>query len=155
MNLNLFLIRPLNGSQSKGFEELCAQLARLEPPEGADFERKGSPDAGVECFSTLENGQQWGWQAKYFHTLGPPQWRQIDDSVKTALTKHPSLARYYICVPLDRPDAREGRRWSAMEHWRRRVKKWKSMASDKGMDVEFEWWGQSELLTSTVSICIL
>ena len=147
MNLNLFLIRPLNGSQSKGFEELCAQLARLEPPEGADFERKGSPDAGVECFSTLENGQEWGWQAKYFHTLGPPQWRQIDDSVKTALTKHPSLARFYICVPLDRPDAREGRRWSAMEHWRRRVKKWKSMASDKGMDVEFEWWGQSELLT--------
>ena len=34
-----------------------------------------------------------------------------------------------------------------MEHWRRRVKKWKRWASDRGMDVEFEWWGQSELLT--------
>ena len=147
MNLDLMTIRPLNGSRSKGFEELCAQLARQETPEGANFERKGSPDAGVECFSILENGQEWGWQAKYFHTLGIPQWRQIDDSVRIALTKHPSLARYYICVPLDRSDAREGRRWSTMEHWRRRVKKWKRWASDEGMDVEFEWWGQSELLT--------
>ena len=34
-----------------------------------------------------------------------------------------------------------------MEHWRRRVTKWKRWASDRGMDVEFEWWGQSELLT--------
>ena len=147
MNLDLMSIRPLNGSRSKGFEELCAQLARRESPDGATFERKGSPDAGVECYSVLESGQEWGWQAKYFHTLGTPQWRQIDDSVRTALTKHPELVRYFICVPLDRPDAREGRRWSAMEHWRRRVKKWKSWASDRGMDVEFEWWGQSELLS--------
>ena len=147
MNLDLMTIRPLNGSRSKGFEELCAQLARRESPDGADFQRKGTQDAGVECFSILESGQEWGWQAKYFHTLETPQWRQVDDSVRTALTKHPDLIRYFVCIPLDRPDAREGRRWSAMEHWRRRVEKWRRWASDKGMDVEFEWWGQSELLS--------
>ena len=146
MNLDLMTIRPLNGSRPKGFEELCAQLARRESPDGATFERKGSPDAGVECYSILESGQEWGWQAKYFHTLEPPQWRQVDDSVRTALTKHPELVRYFICAPLDRADARVDRRWSAMEHWHRRVKKWKSWASHRGMDVEFEWWGQSELL---------
>lgn len=38
-------IRALDGSQAKGFEELCAQLARSEgPPPGSAFERKGSPD---------------------------------------------------------------------------------------------------------------
>ena len=33
-------------------------LRRLHP--GADFRRKGSPDAGVECFSILENDDAWG-----------------------------------------------------------------------------------------------
>lgn len=106
MNLDLMAIRPLSGSRSKGFEQLCVQLAERESPGGATFERKGSPDAGVECFSILESGQEWGWQAKYFHTLEPTQWRQIDKSVKTALSKHPDLVRYYVCVPQDRPDGR-------------------------------------------------
>ncbi len=46
-------IRSLNGSQANGFEELCAQLARSEIPQNAKFTRKGSPDAGVECFCVL------------------------------------------------------------------------------------------------------
>ena len=114
MNLDWRAIRPLNGSRDEGFEELCAQLASSESPRGAGFTRKGSPDAGVECFSVLLNGDEWGWQAKYFHALGDVQWRQLDHSVETALIKHPALVRYYICVPLDRPDARVGGRASAV-----------------------------------------
>ncbi len=53
MNLDWTAIRPLNGSQAAGFEELCAQLARAESPAGAKFERKGTPDAGVECRTVL------------------------------------------------------------------------------------------------------
>ena len=53
-------IRALEGSQAHGFEELCAQLARAEIPQGARFDRKGSPDAGVECFSRLCDGGEWG-----------------------------------------------------------------------------------------------
>ena len=63
-------IRPLNGSRADGFEELCAQLARAERPTGSRFERKGAPDAGVECYAVLEGGSEWGWQAKYFDGLG-------------------------------------------------------------------------------------
>ena len=68
-------IRPLNGSRAKGFEELCAQLARSESPDGTRFERKGTPDAGVECYTILSDGGEWGWQAKYFDSLGglPPE----------------------------------------------------------------------------------
>ena len=139
-------IRPLNGSRADGFEELCAQLARAERPTGSRFERKGAPDAGVECYAVLEGGSEWGWQAKYFDRLGDSQCSQLDDSVKTVLAKHPRLVCYFICVPLDRPDARiEGRR-SAKERWDEHVQKWADWASARSMTVEFVYWGSHELL---------
>lgn len=47
---NLLNIRALNGSQHYAFEELCCQLASLEPlMPGVSFIRKGlGADAGVE-----------------------------------------------------------------------------------------------------------
>ena len=100
MNLDWNAIRSLDGSQAKGFEELCAQLARAETPAGARFERTGDPDAGVECYCVLPDGSEWGWQAKYFDSLNSSRWRQLDSSVRTALEKHPRLARYFVCAPL-------------------------------------------------------
>ena len=146
MQLNWNNIRPLNGSQANGFEELCAQLARAESPDGAKFERKGTPDAGVECYCTLKDGNEWGWQAKYFDTLGTSQWSQLDKSVKTALDRHPKLVRYFVCIPLDRPDARIDRQKSAMQRWNERVEKWERWARERDMCVEFVWWGSSELI---------
>ena len=92
MNLDWRNILPIGGSRQKAFEKLCVQLADSEKPAGAKFVPTGDPDAGVECYAVLHDGSEWGWQAKYF--LGPlsaPQWRQLDDSVKTALDKHPAL----------------------------------------------------------------
>lgn len=140
------VIRPLNGTRAKGFEELCSQLARAESPDNSHFERKGTPDAGVECCAVLTDGNEWGWQAKYFHELGASQWKQIDDSVKTALEKHPRLIRYFICVPLDRPDARIGNQCSAMQHWHDHMEKWTAWSAKRAMTVEFIWWGSHELL---------
>jgi hypothetical protein len=74
MNLDWNAIRPLNGGRDKGFEELCAQLARAERPADSGFERKGTPDAGVECYAIMIDGSEWGWQAKYFDGLGDAQW---------------------------------------------------------------------------------
>lgn len=147
MNLDWNAIRPLDGSQSKGFEELCVQLARLETPSDAEFVRKGTPDAGVECFCKLQDGSEWGWQAKYFTTsLTGVQWQQLDDSVKSALEGHPGLIRYYVCVPLDRSDARRSDQQSFLQKWETRVSKWKCWAQEHSMNVEFVWWGSSELL---------
>ena len=139
-------IRPLNGSQNAGFEEICAQLARLETPQHAKFTRTGNPDAGVECYCILPNGDEWGWQAKYFVAQpGETQWREFDQSVKTALAKHPNLKRYFICVPVDRADARVTGRTYAMDRWNQRVQKWVGWAQQRNMQVEFVWWGASEL----------
>ncbi len=146
MQFNWNDIRSLNGSQANGFEELCAQLARAESPDGANFVRKRAPDAGVECYCTFKDGDEWGWQAKYFDTLGTSQWPQLDESVKTALDKHSKLVRYFVCIPLDRPDARIEGQKSAMQRWNERVEKWEGWALERDMSVEFVWWGSSELL---------
>ena len=146
MSIDWNAIHPINGSQANAFEELCAQLARAESPKNARFERKGSPDAGVECFSILPDSSEWGWQAKYFDSLGPSQWSQLDKSVKSALDKHPALVRYYVCAPMDRPDARVSGQKSAMERWDEHVQKWNEWVQDTGRTVEYVWWGSSELV---------
>ena len=146
MSLDWKAIHPLNGSQEDAFEELCTQLARNETPIDARFERKGSPDAGVECFCIFRDGSEWGWQAKYFDTLAASQWSQLDHSVRTALDKHPGLVRYYVCAPMDRADARVAGQKSAMERWNERVQKWAGWAEDLGRNVDFHWWGSSELI---------
>ena len=99
-------IRPLNGGRDKGFEGLCAQHARAEGPSGSTFVRKGTPDTGVSAMRYLGDGSEWGRQSKYVDGLGNSQWAQIDKSIKTALEKHPKLVRYFVCVPVDRADAR-------------------------------------------------
>ena len=146
MDLSWSDLRALHGSQEKGFEELCSQLARLETPTGAEFVRTGSPDSGVECFSRLEDGREWGWQAKFFRSaLRDPQWRQLDRSVKAALDTHSCLARYVVCVPRDRSDGRKPNVTTEMQRWEVHVTKWEGWASERGMAVEFVWWGSSEL----------
>ena len=145
INVDWTGIRHLDGSQATGFEELCAQLARAESPINARFVRKGAPDAGIECYCILRDGSEWGWQAKYFRELRNSSWSQIDGSVRTALDKHPNLVRYFVCVPIDRADARLEGRTSALERWDQHVVKWKVWSQERGMDVEFVWWGSSEL----------
>ncbi|SEN06152.1 hypothetical protein SAMN05444354_12968 [Stigmatella aurantiaca] len=139
-------IRPLNGGRDKGFEELCSQLARCESPSHARFVRKGTPDAGVECYAVLQDGSEWAWQSKYFDSLGDSQWQQIDKSIKAAVEKHPRVVRYFVCVPIDLPDGRIGGQKSAKEKWDDHVEKWVKWASAKGMSVEFVYWGSHELL---------
>lgn len=141
-NVDRRAIRPFDGSLDKGFEELCSQLARAETPRGAQFIRKGAPDAGVECYAVLENGTEWGWQAKYFDSLGDSQWKQLDESVETVIAKHPQLVRYYVCVPIDRADGRTDRKntgkrlRSAKDRWDERVAKWRERAQENNRTLD-------------------
>ena len=146
-NIDWESIRSWNGSQSGGFEELCVQLARVESPKEAKFIPTGTPDAGVECYCVFPNGDEWGWQAKYFTSpLTSVQWQQLDGSIETALDKHPRLARYYICIPRNLSDARISNRKSEMDRWNDHLCKWESQAQERDINVEFVWWGSSELL---------
>jgi hypothetical protein len=150
VSLNWMQLRAWDGSQNRAFEELCCQLAHAESfPAGSRFTRKGTPDAGVECYWTLSAGDETGWQAKFFQSVGKSQWQQLDESVKNALDKHPRLTRYTICLPFDRADPRiekKGKKQkSAMSEWDAHVETWTQWAKDRGMEVSFEYWGDHEI----------
>lgn len=128
--LDLAHIRDWNGSRNEAFEELICQLARYEQSAAnAEFTRvRGSGgDSGVECYRTAVDGGEHGWQAKYFFGLRDTQWRQIDDSIRTAIAKHPKLARYTVALPINLSDAQKRR-------WDDRVTRWKEWAASVGMD---------------------
>ncbi len=146
MLINFSQIRPHRGSQQHAFEELCCQLAAFEHAPNGRFVRKGAPDAGVECYWIFRNGDEWGWQAKYFlDTPGDSQWSQMDQSVATALERHPHLTRYTICLPINRPDARVVNQKSMMVRWNKHVAKWEQDAAARKMSVTFDYWGESEI----------
>ena len=107
MNKEWNKLRCFDGSQEKAFEELVCQLARAEKDDNREsFFRIAAPDGGVEAYSVQKDGSEYGWQAKFFFSLGKTQWSQIEESFKTALEKHPKLVKYIMCIPLDRPDPR-------------------------------------------------
>lgn len=149
MSINWNNIRPLGNSLNDGFEELIRQLARREKIEGKNrFITLGKPDAGIECFWILDNGYEWGWQAKFFtNSLTITQWSEIDHSVKTAIDKHPNLKKYIIALPIDPPDARLKNQKSLLEKWNDRVKKWKKWGVDKGLTINFEPWWSSDIIS--------
>lgn len=140
-------LRTLNGTRPNAFEELCCQLAAYEhAPASSVFIRKGAPDAGVECFWRLPSGDEWGWQAKFF--LSPPdgnQWSQIDASVKRALERHPRLTLYTVCLPIDRQDPRIDEQQWFLDKWEERINTWTGWAKEKGMSVQFAYWGEYEI----------
>lgn len=124
----------------KSFEDLCCFLAEREPaPDGSEFKRLAPPDGGVECLRRLPDEQEWGWQAKYFRTaLNSGRWRQIDESVRSALKSNPRLTRYIVCAPSDRTKAGEDR-------WNRLVEQWSAIKP-----IAYEYWGRHELETRLI-----
>ena len=150
-------IQTYEGSKQKGFEQLVCQLAERSKPENAkEFIRKDGAggDAGVECYWKLEDGSEYAWQAKYFlQPLTSTQWKQITKSVESALSKHPALTKYYICLPKDRNDSRRrdgrGKRVTTeLDKWYSHVKKWRAIAAKRSMDVKFEYWGKHEITSN-------
>lgn len=147
VNINFENIRPLDKSQNEAFEEFVCQLARNESIKNKmDFCRLGKPDGGVECFVTLKNGNEIGWQAKYFTTtLNEDKLKQIDGSIKTILSTHPKLTEYIIAIPINPSDAGKNRITMLMR-WKTRVKKWERAAKNKGLNVKFKVWWKSDLI---------
>jgi hypothetical protein len=141
-------IRKWNGSQPDAFEELCCQFAHSEAvPDGSKFISKGRPDSGIECFWTLPNGEEWGWQAKFFPDgLSKKRWEQCDDSVKKALEGHPKLTKLFFCIPYKFPDSRKSGEVTASQQWENHRAKWTNWAKERGSLVEFVLWNETELV---------
>jgi len=143
----------LNSSQNDAFEELLCQLAKKEPIEHKKhFIKVGNPDGGVECYIILENGNEIGFQAKWFTSIPQEtQWNQVEHSYKTALEKHPKMVTYYVAIPLDRADPRIDNQQWFMDKWNEKVEKWKKFALDTyGKQVEIVYWGRFEFIERLV-----
>ncbi|QEY26614.1 NACHT domain-containing protein [Neisseria zalophi] len=146
MPINWGEIKPFQNSQNNAFEELVCQLAREEFGQSGHFTRIAAPDGGVEAICELEDGNLYGWQAKYFiNSFTSSQWRQIQDSFEEALENYPNLIRYYICVPIDRNNASVQGRKSFLTKWHEHIQQWQQIAESRGRSIEFIFWGNSEL----------
>lgn len=138
-------IKSYEHSQNTAFEEVVCQLAYNENKGSGQYIRVKAPDGGVESFLTLDNGNEIGWQAKYFFDIQENQFKQIKKSFKTAITKHPNLVKYYVCCPIDKADPRIPDKKFLQDRWNDFVEECKALASGKGMTVEVEFWGAFEL----------
>ena len=138
-------IKSYEHSQNTAFEEVVCQLAYNENNEDGQYIRVKAPDGGVESYLILDNGDEIGWQAKYFFDIQDSQFKQIKKSFETAITKHPNLVKYYVCCPIDRADPRIPDKKYLQDRWNDFVAECKALALDKGMTVEVEFWGAFEL----------
>lgn len=134
-------LRPAPDARAS-FEELCCQLAAREGmPKGSKFTRLDSPDGGVECFWSLPDGTEVGWQAKFFvKGVKSAQKRQIAESIARARRTHPNMTRYVVCLPANRRHWDGGQGPEFVDEWARWAGEWKRKT---GMDVEF--WGSAEI----------
>lgn len=141
-------IRPLHGRRDKAFEELCCQLADLDPaPPGSVFHRTGEgADGGVEGYRTHPDGSETGWQAKYVFEMGDVQIRQLDRSLARVLQTHPALTVFVVCLPFD---LRDGRRPNVLTE-RQRYERWcqdreaAARADDRALEIRL--WDRHALV---------
>jgi hypothetical protein len=145
--INFENIRPYDGSRHTGFEELCSQLAALEPaPAGSTFYRKGrGADAGVECYLRAVDGSETGWQAKYLFVWDTSLAAQLDKSIRTALNKHPALSTYIVCFPFDLSDARPSKGESALQKWQAWKAHWEDVARAENRSFTIQLWSKSAI----------
>jgi hypothetical protein len=135
--------------QRSFFEQLVCNLARLDG-RGGEFRRieGAGGDGAVEAIRILPSGKKIGYQAK-FHSSGDKiDWHKLNNSVQTALTRHPELERYVIALPCDFTGSRAARGghtdgiWGKWDEW---VAKWKSAATAQRITVEIEPWTAFEM----------
>ncbi len=97
-------LKTYQNSKYKSFEELCYQLAkRLHASDGrfTSIDDSGGGD-GVEFYLTLPNGDEWGWQAKFYWPnprLDTSRKRSTIGSLKTSKANHPRLVKWFLCTP--------------------------------------------------------
>ena len=148
LNLDFRRIREHRGTQNGGFEELCCQLAALEDPAaGSRFIRKGpGADQGLECYRAYADGHEVGWQAKYFiGGFEDGQVGDLADSLKRALSAHPQMTKFVVCLPVDLRDNRSGRKASEVQRYERWRKKGVDDAAASGRAIEIELWSASSV----------
>lgn len=133
-------LEPYQSNKYRSFEELCYQIAKgLYGHMGrfTSIDDSGGGD-GVEFYMTLPNGDQWGWQAKFYYPEPRLRFSNRKDAIKKSLRvacqKHPCLKKWILCTPINFTSNGE-------QSWFEN-KLLESIPAN--MDVELEHFGDSE-----------
>ena len=131
-------LKAYEGNKHRSFEELCYQIAKGNQRQHGRFtfiDDSGGGD-GVEFYLTFPNGDQWGWQAKFYHpeprlSAGNRK-ESIKKSLKKACQEHPRLKKWILCTPSNLTPNEQV--------WFKNILP-QSIPQD--LDVELEHWGAS------------
>lgn len=114
MKIDWNKLQPYKTTKSKSFEQLCYQIAsRLFSSKGnfTPIDDSGGGD-GVEFYLTMQDGKEWGWQAKYYegsvrlNVSGRK--KAIESSLSRALQLHPEMESWYLCLSMDLTPEEQG-----------------------------------------------
>ena len=132
-------LKPYQNHKYRSFEELCYQIAKglyREKGRFTSVDDSGGGD-GVEFYLTLPNGDQWGWQAKFYESgdrLSQSNRKQsITNSLNKACEIHPRLTKWILCTPSNFTSG-EQTWFETMFH----------QSIPENMSVDLEHWGESE-----------
>ena len=104
MMIDWLELETYQNNKYSSFEELCYQIAKGLYGEKGRFtsvDDSGGGD-GVEFYLTLDNGNEWGWQAKFYYPdkrLNNSRKQSIKKSLKKACEVHPRLKKWILCTP--------------------------------------------------------
>lgn len=143
-------LKTYKGNKYLSFEELCYQIAKELYGEKGDFtsiDDSGGGD-GVEFYLTLPNGDQWGWQAKFYHPNARLSIGNRKQSIKGSLIKacqeHKRLKKWILCTPTNfTPDQKDkkGKRIQGEQTW---FKDKLPNSVPENMEVKLEHWSESD-----------
>ena len=133
-------LKPYQNNKYRSFEELCYQIAKGLYGEKGRFtsiDDSGGGD-GVEFYLTFPNGDQWGWQAKFYHhpkgRLDSSRKQSITKSLKKACEVHSSLKKWILCTASNFTPGEQTWFDNTL----------RQSTSAENMNVELEHWGDSE-----------
>jgi hypothetical protein len=96
------------------------------------------------------NGDQWGWQAKFYYPnerLSESNRKQaIQDSLKKSCEKHPSLKKWFLCTPTTftpNKKTKKGENKGELDWFENTLPK----SIPPGREVELVHWGDSDFNT--------
>lgn len=140
----------------EAFEELCCQLfeswGQRQMIYGEDWTyrniRGTGGDGGIEAYwSNESNGDFIGLQAKWFRRrLDSGQFKQIQDSIDTALRLRPNISLYIVCIPHNLTSIRNGK---GNKRIRGEDSKWESFVKKNKKihpDLKLELWDEAAIV---------
>ena len=137
-------LKAYENNKYRSFEELCYQIAKgLYKEEGRfTFVDDSGGGDGVEFYLTLPNGDQWGWQAKFYYPdkrLNDSRKGSIINSLKKSCEVHPHLKKWFLCTPTNFTP--RTKRSPGEQVWFDNTLR---QSIPPNMDVDLEHWGDSE-----------